>query len=141
METSDYIALIALFVSVIATPISYYLGVRNIINTTYNAEIDALSVLLDKTYNEAINIHQNWSMDSIDIHTQIMIATHKKLQIKCSQLQDILSKKYPSDELRRIKRILTDHLLSEDEIVRKTAIRDLIYRLEDIQINYKKQFF
>ncbi|MDO9758051.1 hypothetical protein F9874_10110 [Glaesserella parasuis] len=141
MQTSDIISSFALFFSIIIVPISYYLGVRNIKNSTYNNEIDSLSELLDKIYNEAIDIHQCWSKETVDIHTQIMIANHKRLQTKCSRLQDICSSNYPRNELRRAKQILTDHLLSEDEAVRKTAIRDLIYRLDDIQACYKKMFF
>ncbi len=140
MQTSDIIACLALFFSVIAVPIGYYLGVRNIRNSTYNAEIDSMNLLLREIYNEAIGIHQNWDELTIDIYTQIMIANHKRLQTKCNQLHDIYTG-YPRDQLRRAKKILTDDLLSECEIVRKTAIRDLIYRLDDIQIFYKKRFF
>ncbi|EQA03613.1 hypothetical protein HPSSW114_0249 [Glaesserella parasuis SW114] len=96
---------------------------------------------MDKIYNEAIDIHQSWNSETVDIYTQIMIANHKRLQTKCSQLKDIYSNNYPRNELRRAKQVLTNHLLSEDENVRKTAIRDLIYKLDDIQACYKKKFF
>ncbi|TCJ96179.1 hypothetical protein EV694_1731 [Volucribacter psittacicida] len=142
MQTSDLISFLALLFSVLLVPISYYLGIRNIINSTYNNEIDSLGMLLDKIHNEAVNIHKNWDPKLIDIHTQIMIANHRRLQTKCDQLESIRRSKkgYPKNELRIAKQILTDRLLSEYEITRKTAIRELIYRLDDIKLFYKKVF-
>lgn len=140
MQTSDIISTISLIVSIVGIPIGYYLGGRNSRNSTYNNAIDELEKLCQKTFNDAMKIEKSTAKNESDYH--LMIANHKLLQSKCSQLKSLSNQtKYPREELLDVKKITTDQLFSEDELVQKAAIRNLIYKLVPLTEFYAKKFY
>lgn len=140
METADIIALISLAISIIGIPIGYYLGGRNIRNSTYNVAIDDLTSQCNKVFETALDIHKN--SDRCESNYHLMIAHHKLLQSKCSQIKKLVgSNHYPRNELMEIKKITTDQLFSENEQQQKAAIRHLIYKLTPLIEYYEKKFY
>ncbi|MDU6937779.1 MAG: hypothetical protein E6369_00975 [Haemophilus parainfluenzae] len=142
MSLSDKIAFLALIFSVIALPIGYILGARNLRNTTYNSELSKLAELCDSVFTEAINIHKKRNSnlnDEVDFH--LMVAFHKRLQSKCLEIKE-LSKNdaYPWNELREVKQVITDQLVSDDKNIRDTAIRGLIYKLDRLKKFFQYKF-
>jgi len=87
-----------------------------------------------------MKIEKSTAKSESDYH--LMIANHKLLQSKCSQLKSLSNEtKYPRAELLDVKKITTDQLFSEDELVQKAAIRNLIYKLVSLTEFYIKKFY
>lgn len=139
METSDIIAISSLFISIVAVPVSYCLGGRSSLCSSYNTSVDELEKLCQKIFSESLAIHKNNDYSETNYH--LMIANHKLLQAKCTRINTLIKQNYPRAELLEIKQVITDQLFSEEKEQQDTAIRNLIYKLTPLIEFYPKKFY
>lgn len=134
--SEDIISLAALGVSIVGMPITYYLAIRNAKNNECNKEIDSLCLLSDDILKTALDIYGQ--QPSIQTY-HLMIAYHKKLQIKCETIKEIGDfEKYPRDTIRKIKQIITDKLYQNNS---GQALASLIILLSELERFYRKKFY
>ncbi|HDR0626813.1 TPA: hypothetical protein ACPDW7_001854 [Pasteurella multocida] len=134
------VSVLALIISIIGIPIGYYLGSRTAKNNECNKEIDALEELTETILRECLNTYSSEKTDTGLMSYHLMVAYHKKLQMKCTNIKDYGSfDDYPRELLRKIKQNITDKLFCNDE--KASAIATIVILLSSLNDFYKKKFW